>query len=132
MLFYPIPETAYDIPSTLAKIAMRGGDPEQFSRPAEYFYRRNAFVFEMLDRIGAKDGVLRIYPHQYLCDERVCKVIDAGQVLYSDDDHLSRAGARFITPLFERIIEAEEQGAIALDSEPARTPRADLARSGLR
>jgi peptidoglycan/LPS O-acetylase OafA/YrhL len=130
VLFYPIPETAYDIPSTLAKVAMRGGDPEQFARPAEYFYRRNAFVFEMLDRIDG-EGVLRIYPHQYLCDDRVCKVMNAGQVLYADDDHLSRAGARYITPLFERVIEAEEQGAIALDSEPARRPRDDLARSGL-
>ena len=101
VLVYPIPETGYDIPTTLAKLALRGDDPELFVRPRRYFEQRNSFVFELLDHLSAKSGVAAVRPSERLCDDRSCKVMIDGQPLYFDDDHLSLAGAARISGLFD-------------------------------
>ena len=45
-------------------------------------------------------------PVGFLCgDGLVCRISFNGQALYHDDDHLSRAGALFLRPMFEPIFE---------------------------
>jgi hypothetical protein len=105
VLVYPIPETGYDIPRTLAKLAIRGEDPAQFTRPVRYFFERNEFVFSLFDSIGEIEHVVRVYPHERLCDANACIVFANGEALYADDDHLSLAGVHYIAGLLEPVFE---------------------------
>ncbi len=92
VLVYPIPETGYDVPKVLARIVLEGGDPGSFTRPAEYYRRRNAFVFRTLESLGSPDKVVRVYPNRRFCGEEECIVYKDGQALYRDDDHLKSFG----------------------------------------
>jgi peptidoglycan/LPS O-acetylase OafA/YrhL len=99
-LAYPIPETGYDIPSTLARLAARGMDPASFARPFAYYQQRHEFVFEVLDGLGTPDRISRVYPHELLCDDAACITWREGAPLYYDDDHVSQPGARYLAELF--------------------------------
>ena len=102
VLVYPIPETGYDIPRTLAQLANAGRDPATFVRPTDYYDRRQAFVLQTLDRVGNGDTI-RLRPRDLLCPGADCIVYAAGRPLYRDDDHLSIAGADYIASLFETV-----------------------------
>jgi peptidoglycan/LPS O-acetylase OafA/YrhL len=104
ILVYPIPETGYDIPVTLGSLALRGQDPDQFTRPFEYFRRRQKFVFEVFDGMGDSSRIKRVYPHERLCDASRCIVSVAGRPLYQDSDHLSPAGADYLAPIFSPLL----------------------------
>lgn len=43
-----------------------------------------------------------INPFDYLCDEKRCRSLVGGKVLYSDGYHLSKAGSRLIVSAFEK------------------------------
>ncbi len=101
LLTYPIPETGYFIPSTLARVVMGGGSPASFARPAGNFAERNAFVLRTFDALPAHTRLVRVYPHRSLCDARRCRVYQDGAPLYHDDDHLSLPGAELVARLFE-------------------------------
>ena len=106
VLLYPIPETGYDIPQTLAAWLLTTGNPATFTRPADHYFNRQKFVFQVFDELqpaGAK--LVRIYPHQRLCDETECIVYADGKPLYRDGDHVSLAGAEYLSPLFEPVFQ---------------------------
>ncbi|MBF0447957.1 MAG: acyltransferase [Magnetococcales bacterium] len=100
VLVYPIPETGFHIPNTLAKLVLRGEDPAGFSRPTADFLERNRFILSLLDSFGQADDIRRIRPHEKLCDDKRCLVYANKTPLYKDGDHLSLAGASYIEPLF--------------------------------
>ena len=63
------------------------------------FIERHKAAYDALDRIGEHPNLVRIKPESMLCDTYVkgrCVVQLNGVPLYSDDNHLSRAGARLI------------------------------------
>jgi hypothetical protein len=103
VLVHPIPETGYNIPSTLARMAWAGQSPSGFARPERYYFNRQSFVFSVFDDLSPADKIIRIYPNQRLCDGTRCIVYADGQPLYRDDDHLSPAGANFVSDLFNPL-----------------------------
>lgn len=98
LLLYPVPETGYDIPSTLARIQMKGGDPSQFTIPRAIYDRRQSEAIKILDQLGRHKGLHRIYPEETLCNHTECKTSVDGKPLYFDSHHLSIPGARFLLP----------------------------------
>jgi len=104
-LVYPIPETGYPIPSTLARLAARGRDPASFTRPFDFYRQRHEFVFDVLDGLGS-DRISRVYPHERLCDDTACITWREGAPLYNDDDHVSQPGARYLAELLEPLFAA--------------------------
>lgn len=108
VLVYPIPETGYHIPSTLARKLLRGEEPETFTRPRAYFDHRQAAAIAALDAAGSA-RVVRVRPADRLCDASACKVFADGQPLYYDDDHLSLEGGRFVAPLFATAFQAGDE-----------------------
>lgn len=107
VLVYPIPETGYEIPETLAKIMLSGGAPEEFTRPVSYYYHRHKFIFNLFDELGQSSRLVRIHPHAYLCDEKECRVYAEKTALYRDNNHLSIYGGRYIGPLFAALADDE-------------------------
>ena len=68
VLVYPIPEVGYDVPSTLARLALVGRPLDSFTRPYGYYKNRQKFIFEALDSLGQSNRLLRVYPSKRLCD----------------------------------------------------------------
>jgi peptidoglycan/LPS O-acetylase OafA/YrhL len=103
VLVYPVPETGYNIPTALARLVVTGKDPNEFTRPKDFFLRRQQFVFDVLDGLGNSSQIIRIHPHRALCDDKNCIVYSDGKPLYHDENHLSLAGVERIAPLFESL-----------------------------
>jgi len=107
VLVYPIPETGYVIPGTLSKMVTVGRNPSEFIRPENYYFRRHKFVFSVFDKLGPADKIIRIRPDQRLCDGVNCIVYANGQPLYRDGDHLSLAGADYLSDMFDPLFKPQ-------------------------
>jgi len=125
VLMYPIPETGYVIPETLAKIYVDGGDIEKFTRPYEYYKKRQAVITGILDRLGESEQIVRIRPSSLLCDSVDCIVSANGKSLYYDDDHLSLEGTEYISPIFKPLFESPGALAPIADKNGTRALSAD-------
>jgi peptidoglycan/LPS O-acetylase OafA/YrhL len=106
VLVYPIPETGYNIPSTLAKVVLHGHNPREFTRPENYYFHRQKFVFHVFDKLGPAGKIIRIHPEQRLCDGTKCMTYADGHPLYYDDDHLSLAGADYLSDIFDPLFKS--------------------------
>jgi peptidoglycan/LPS O-acetylase OafA/YrhL len=112
----PVPEVGWDVPSVLARASLHGWKIDIDPRATEFFARQRS-VLEALERLAALPGVHVLYPHPRLCGETTCEVERDGTALYSDDDHVSRAGAEWLAPIFEPLFPSA-----ALGSEPPVDP----------
>jgi hypothetical protein len=124
VLVYPIPEVGWDVTSELKQRAALAQHRTMFGFPTPLWIRerllpgpnswpvdapvttsydvyveRAQSTFDALDAIRS-DRIIRIYPHKIFCDEREggrCVTHDDHNIFYSDDSHLSDAGARLVT-----------------------------------
>jgi peptidoglycan/LPS O-acetylase OafA/YrhL len=112
VLVYPIPETGYNIPGTIARIVQSGRDPHVFTRPYDYYRKRHDTVFDIFSTFKTDPGVVHVYPHKRFCDEHKCIVYADGAPLYYDDDHLSLDGGRHLAPLLEPVFDELAQEAM--------------------
>jgi peptidoglycan/LPS O-acetylase OafA/YrhL len=105
VLVYPIPETGYDIPSTLARMADQGEDFAAFTRPARLYHKRQQVAFDLLDSVGRHPRLTRIYPERALCHKGQCWTYAGNAPLYFDSHHLSLPGARLLLPQLRSALE---------------------------
>lgn len=96
------PEVVYDVPSALARRALYGGQLTIETTVAD-FSRRQAFVTKTVAALHEKYRFTIIDPRTALCDDTICRVQQDGEVLYYDNHHLSTAGARAISGLFDVV-----------------------------
>ena len=76
----------------------------------EVYKKRNKLIFEILDNIK-NENIYRVYPHSYFCDKQIenrCVTHDDKNIFYSDDDHLSIQGSKFVTDEIMKEIEKIE------------------------
>jgi hypothetical protein len=104
----PVPEVGWDVPSVLARASMHGWTVS-IDPPAAAFFARQRLVLQALERLGQWPGVHVLYPHARLC-ETSCAVEQNGVSLYSDDDHVSRAGADWLAPIFAPLFPSAATG----------------------
>lgn len=93
----PVPEFELNVPAAFIKAAMRGA-PTDVTMPRAAFDARQRGVTPVLAELARLGGVTVVYPHEQLCDARLCRGTAEGKALYVDDDHLSPAGARIVAP----------------------------------
>ena len=105
----PVPEVGWDVPSVLARASLHGWSVDIDPRASDFFARQRA-VLETLDRLAAQPDVHVLYPHPRLCSATICAVERDGTALYSDDDHVSRAGAEWLAPIFEPLFPSAASG----------------------
>jgi hypothetical protein len=99
-----VPEVGYSVPAAMAVASLTGRDAARIVAPTrQEFAERNALVTETLESLGRNSHVITLNPANKLCDERVCRVIDGGQALYRDTDHLASYGARYVAGLFDDL-----------------------------
>lgn len=104
IVVYPIPETGYNIPTTLARMVDQGRRPEDFTRPADYYRSRHRDTFAMLDGLPYGAHLKAFHPEKDICKGKRCMVYARGEVLYWDDDHLSIEGAKFLARSLEKTL----------------------------
>ncbi|QJX01481.1 hypothetical protein HML84_00850 [Alcanivorax sp. IO_7] len=79
--------------------------PQDASISHKLFQQRNRRAYAALDSIGKHKNLIRIYPEKLFCDTFVdgrCAAHVDGKPIYSDDDHLSEYGAKFV---LDKVIE---------------------------
>jgi peptidoglycan/LPS O-acetylase OafA/YrhL len=109
VLVYPTPEVGWNVPDFYSKSLLfnhRLEDPF-ISHSYEVFLQRNKATLEAFDSIGEHKNLIRVRPHETLCNtyvkDRCISVLD-GQLLYSDDDHLSNKGSSSVVSEIMRSI----------------------------
>ena len=76
-------------------------------RPCDPMLQSRAASERFIDRttsLALGPNVYFVYPHQKLCSESSCKVIENGVSYYTDINHLSKAGAMLIMPDIAAIL----------------------------
>ena len=100
ILVYPIPEPGWDIPASLVKSIFLNSMPRhQFAAKHQRYLDSSAEVRQIFDRIEDNPKLVRVRPDTVLCDTYVsnrCASQLNGIPLYTDNNHLSNAGARLI------------------------------------
>jgi peptidoglycan/LPS O-acetylase OafA/YrhL len=99
----PVPEIDSAVPETLAKAEWFGGRKDIGPSVAEFRYRQRN-VFKALEVVGKLGNTDVIYPSMASCAAN-CAVERLGQVLYIDDNHLSRAGLDLLKPLLMDVFD---------------------------
>ncbi|WP_292934725.1 MULTISPECIES: acyltransferase family protein [unclassified Novosphingobium] len=98
VVVYPVPETGYDIPATLALMKSRGEDPAQFTIPYSVYAQRQGKAIRILDSLGEHAMLSRIYPASSICKGGQCRTYARGTPIYFDSHHLSIPGALRLEP----------------------------------
>jgi peptidoglycan/LPS O-acetylase OafA/YrhL len=104
VLVYPVPETGFDIPSTLALINNRGQNPANFTIPRAEYVDRQQHALRILDGLGLQNGLTRIFPDRIFCPDSRCLTYAKGTPLYFDSHHLSIPGSRLLQPSLEQAL----------------------------
>jgi len=102
----PLPQHPLFSPETCAKQWFRPFIPPTCEETsAGYFQSQRSSILEGLVRAQSEQPNLRIYDaFGVLCDRKSCKVRIGSQYLYSDDNHLSTEGTRFISNDFLKFL----------------------------
>ncbi len=100
VLVEPSVDQRHDVPACLARRpASQCGRP----RAEVEAYRRGAL--DMVVQAGKAVGTQLLDPLPYLCTRDFCPVVLRGDVLYSDSNHLSVAGAMRLRPAFAQVLQ---------------------------
>ena len=102
-----VPYPGYDAPRFAALTAQQHGDTSQLGITKKIYEQRNReldSVFEQLSKLGVP--VLDPAPY-FLNGDGLYGVVQAGEILYTDGDHLSVFGAMLLAPMFEPLFRAE-------------------------
>lgn len=104
ILVYPVPETGFDIPTTLALIATRGDDPSKFTTSRAVYQERQHRALRILNDIDDHPMLTRLYPDDIFCPNSRCITYADGAPLYFDSHHLSIPGAKLLQPRLEQAM----------------------------
>ena len=105
ILLYPIPEQGWNIPELYFYNKVEWG--ETVSYPSSIWYERTQKSNNLLNSIKS-ENILRIYPDEIFCDSFVkdeCVGAINEMIFYSDDDHLSIDGSRFLAKKIFEVLE---------------------------
>ncbi len=121
ILVADVPEIDFDVPQTLARIAL-GAAPVEIRPTREAYRARQEFVAKDLAALQRRSGVAVIAPAAILCGSGLCAVEDGGRPLYRDHHHLTVFGAMRLAPLsgahFDGFCHLEQTGNNAIDGCP--------------
>jgi peptidoglycan/LPS O-acetylase OafA/YrhL len=68
------------------------------------YQERQLEIQQILSRLAQLQGVTIIHTESRMFDEKgKARIMADGEMLYKDDDHLSKAGAYYVAPVFEEV-----------------------------
>ena len=98
-------------PELLARTALVRGSPDSMGVPLVEHRARQANVDKVLGELAAHAKVNILDPADILCStDGLCRMSSGGYALYTDHNHLSTHGARYLRPLFEPLFRQIAEG----------------------
>jgi hypothetical protein len=121
----PVPEIGLPVPETLARAEWFGGT-RRIGPSLAQFTHRQRHVFDVLEAVERIPNTRVIYPSTVSCSPD-CAVEHLGQVLYIDDNHLSRAGLNLLKPVLGHVFDHSQKVAAGKTSSSSFTSRSETA-----
>lgn len=102
IVFIDWPELGFDPRSCLPRpVRLFGNPPAVCGVPRTEVDARNRAYRDVIFKLKRDFPLVRVFdPLPYFCDSSVCFATKAGHVLYRDDNHLSAAGAAYLSEKF--------------------------------
>lgn len=104
VIVYPVPELVSWVSLASGGIHGDSNTKKSVSQPTREFLTTTEVAFDWLDGLGDRKNLVRIYPHNILCDDLNCYASRENQGYYSDSNHLSLSGAELFASLFDSIL----------------------------
>ena len=106
IVFLDWPELGFDPKSCLPRpVTLFSGARSFCGVPREEVEVRNRGFRQTVSKIGQQLGRVTIFdPFPFLCDASACYAMSAGHLLYRDDNHLSAAGAAYLSSNFLKTL----------------------------
>ncbi|MBX8470652.1 acyltransferase [Pseudomonas sp. RIT778] len=99
-----VPLQAFSPPYRLTRLAMLDRPVDDVGLNVAEHHKRQAFISQLFADLAKDPAVRVIDPAPKLCDESgLCRAELGGYSLYTDDNHLSEVGARFVAPILEPL-----------------------------
>lgn len=98
-----VPHFEYTPPAAVAR-AIYFGRPIPAGISAAQYERQETHAAEFLSALSA-EGVTVLDPEPLLCPDGQCRLTRDRDLIYFDDDHVSRFGAKMLAPLFDPVLE---------------------------
>ncbi|UWF49131.1 acyltransferase [Pseudomonas sp. N3-W] len=101
------PLQAFSAPYRLSRLAMLHRPTGDVGLDVAQHLKRQVFISQLFARLAKADpGVTVLDPAPLLCDANgLCRAELDGNSLYTDDNHLSEVGARFVAPALEPLFQ---------------------------
>ncbi|NBS03577.1 MAG: hypothetical protein EBS72_15965, partial [Rhizobiales bacterium] len=99
-----------DVPHLVFKTLLRDPATVQLSKDISAYRERFLGVEQVFDRMQARHRFERIRLRDGLCEQWQCLLYrretgqKTGQVLYTDNNHLSTSGSALLAPLFRGVL----------------------------
>ena len=101
------PLQPFNPPYRLSRLAMLHQPIDDVGMPVQDHLKQKAFINTLFDQIAAEDPAVKVLdPTPQLCDAAgFCRAEKGGNSLYTDDNHLSEAGAQLMIPVLQPLFE---------------------------
>lgn len=99
----PIPDAKTDVPTAMARALMLTGRADEVSLDLAGHRQASAAAIAAIGQAGRQCGVRPLDPLPHLCRAGRCLGSVNGRPLYSDANHLSEYGNRYLIPMFEQV-----------------------------
>lgn len=118
IIVYPVPEVGWNVPRSVKSLipkdlirAQLWMNEQNLTTSLAVYMERSASSRAAYDAVQSSPNLTRIHPAALLCDEVAgrCRTYDHTNFFYSDDDHLSRAGADLIVGAIISSLEIENR-----------------------
>lgn len=103
-LLRPIPEMGFDVPQQASR-QLATGVRSDISLPLTKYMQRNADAWQMQDMAQKACGAHVVDATPVLCPGGTCMATRDYLPLYADDDHLSEAGNKLLTPVLRALFQ---------------------------
>ncbi|MNB83082.1 O-acetyltransferase OatA [compost metagenome] len=98
------PLQAFSPPYRLTRLAMLARPVDDVGLALAEHHKRQAFISQLFAQLAQDPAVQVVDPAPRLCDASgLCRAERGGYSLYTDDNHLSEVGARFVAPILEPL-----------------------------
>jgi len=96
----PVPEVGWSVPDRTIKLSMHS-QPNDIEHKYNVYKERNKRVVNILNKIDSK-RLYRLKTSEIFCDavSNICNTSKNGNLLYTDNNHLSKFGSEIFSDFF--------------------------------